>query len=111
MNSMLYIDISHFTVSIGSNRFPPVRILAPILEFAHCEIFKTACMNNFVDLVSRFTSDVVVFVMYGILWTGIVIPQAVWFGGYFVATGIYHLAGDLDEFLLSKNFSSDATNN
>ena len=79
----------------------------PYLQFQHCTIFQTVCMNNIVDKITFFTADIVTAIAWVFISVLSVTPQVIFKGGYFISTMLYHCFGDLDSCLVANNFTRE----
>jgi hypothetical protein len=102
---MYFISIiSH--VAIFNKRYKTTLYL-PHLKFEHAKVFKTVFMNNVIDYATLVIPDIVTVGILFPLYCVVVVPQLIFKGGYFVATSIYYLGSDIDEFLTTKNYKME----
>lgn len=82
-------------------------LLLPYLKFQHCTLFKTTCMNNIVDTITLPTADVIIGIVWLLTSVILVIPQVVFKGGYIIASLMYNSFHHLDDYLQSKNYTTE----
>lgn len=101
--------IRYFNYMAVFNHRYSAELSVPYLKYEHANVFKTVFMNNVVDVATFVFPDVLptITVFYPLAVVFYLGPQLLFNGGYFIASSIYYLGTDLDEYFVSKNFKLD----
>jgi hypothetical protein len=98
--------ISYFSYLAVFNHRYSATLSVPYLKNEYANVFKTVVMNNVVDVATSVVPDVfpTLIIFYPLAVVFYLGPQLLFRGGYFIASSIYYLGTDLDEYFVSKNF-------
>jgi hypothetical protein len=100
--------INFFIWPLAFNHRLQTEIHVPYLKFEHAQVFKTVILNQAVDVATLVVPDsLTVLVFYPIVFGFTSILQIIFKGGYMVATSMYYLGSDIDDFLLNRNFTKE----
>jgi len=100
--------INFYVWHLAFNHRLRTEIHVPYLKFEHAQVFKTVVMNRAVDVATLIIPDsLTIFVFYPIVFGFTSVFQIIFKGGYMVATSMYYLGSDLDDYFASRNFTQE----
>ena len=99
--------ISTYTYNIDYNDRLKMNFWFPYIYFIHSTKFKTKCLNNMIDYLTTFSTDIITLSVFVVLTIIMITPQLIFNGGYCILNSMYYMLSDFDNYLIKNNYDKE----